>query len=114
MRISDWSSDVCSSDLAIPEGGRERPSLIVLEEAHAYLNQEQKQAAATAVKRIAKEGRTYGIGIMLVSQRPAEIDPTILSQCGTLFALRLTNSIDRGPVRNAASNRQSTRMNSRH
>src|SRR3546814_13123502 len=40
---------------------------------------------------------------MLVSQRPAEIDPTILSQCGTLFALRLTNSIDRGQVRNAAS-----------
>src|SRR3546814_17191712 len=107
MRISDWSSDVCSSDLAIPEGGRERPLLIVLEEAHAYLNQEQKQAAETAVKRIAKEGRKYGIGIMLVSQRPEEIDTTILSQCGTLFALRLKNSIDRGQVRNDAEARKS-------
>lgn len=88
---------------SIPEGGRERPLLIVLEEAHAYLNQTQTEAAATAVKRIAKEGRKYGIGIMLVSQRPAEIDPTILSQCGTLFALRLTNATDRGQVRSAAS-----------
>jgi Helicase HerA-like C-terminal len=87
----------------IPEGGRERPLLIVLEEAHAYLGSEQKAVAAPAVKRIAKEGRKYGIGIMLVSQRPAEIDPTILSQCGTLFALRLTNSTDRGHIRNAAS-----------
>jgi DNA helicase HerA-like ATPase len=78
----------------IPEGGRERPLLIVLEEAHAYLD--QKQTAAVAVRRIAKEGRKYGIGMMLASQRPAEIDQTILSQCGTLFALRLSNSVDRG------------------
>ena len=69
----------------IPEGGRERPLLIVLEEAHAYLGIDKKQMAAIAVRRIAKEGRKYGIGIMLVSQRPAEIDSTILSQCGTLF-----------------------------
>jgi hypothetical protein len=85
----------------IPEGGRERPLLIVLEEAHAYLD--QKQTAAVAVRRIAKEGRKYGIGMMLVSQRPAEIDQTILSQCGTIFALRLSNSVDRGHVRSAAS-----------
>ena len=85
----------------IPEGGRERPLLIVLEEAHAYLD--QKQMAAVAVRRIAKEGRKYGIGMMLVSQRPAEIDQTILSQCGTIFALRLSNSIDRGHVKSAAS-----------
>lgn len=87
----------------IPEGGRERPLLIVLEEAHAYLGADQKQMAAGAVRRIAKEGRKYGIGIMLVSQRPAEIDSTILSQCGTLFALRLSNSADRAQVRSAAS-----------
>lgn len=87
----------------IPEGGRERPLLIVLEEAHAYLSEKQTQTAAVAVRRIAKEGRKYGIGIMLVSQRPAEIDPTILSQCGTLFALRLSNSADRTQIRNAAS-----------
>lgn len=85
----------------IPEGGRERPLLIVLEEAHSYLD--PKQVASVAVKKIAKEGRKYGIGMMLVSQRPAEIDPTILSQCGTIFALRLSNSTDRSHVKGAAS-----------
>ena len=85
----------------LPEGGRERPLLIVLEEAHAYLD--TKQIASIAVRKIAKEGRKYGIGMMLVSQRPAEIDQTILSQCGTIFALRLSNSTDRGHVRGAAS-----------
>lgn len=85
----------------LPEGGRERPLLIVLEEAHAYLD--EKQIASVSVRRIAKEGRKYGIGMMLVSQRPAEIDPTILSQCGTIFALRLSNSVDRGQIKGAAS-----------
>jgi DNA helicase HerA-like ATPase len=84
----------------LPEGGRERPLLIVLEEAHAYL---AKGVAGAAVRRIAKEGRKYGIGMMLVSQRPAEIDATILSQCGTLFALRLSDGTDRSHVKTAAS-----------
>ncbi len=85
----------------IPEGGRERPLLVVLEEAHSYLG--KADSAAAAVQKIAKEGRKYGIGVMLVSQRPAEIDQTILSQCGTIFALRLNNPIDRGHVKGAAS-----------
>jgi hypothetical protein len=87
----------------IPEGGRERPLFVVLEEAHAYLGREQVGTAAAAVRRIAKEGRKYGVGMMLVSQRPSEIDPTILSQCGTLFAMRLANETDRGQVAGAAS-----------
>jgi len=86
-----------------PEGGRERPLLIVLEEAHAYLGGESKRRAATAARRIAKEGRKYGVGLMLVSQRPSEIDTTILSQCGTIVALRLTNDKDRGQVTSCAS-----------
>lgn len=87
----------------LPEGGRERPLFVVLEEAHAYLGREQAGPAAAAVRRIAKEGRKYGVGMMLVSQRPSEIDPTILSQCGTLFAMRLANETDRGQVAGAAS-----------
>jgi hypothetical protein len=86
-----------------PEGGRERPLLIVLEEAHVYLGPESKRRAATAARRIAKEGRKYGVGLMLVSQRPSEIDTTILSQCGTILALRLTNDSDRGQVTSCAS-----------
>lgn len=87
----------------LPEGGRERPLLVVLEEAHAYLSKDKSGSAAAAVKRIAKEGRKYGVGMMIVSQRPSEIDSTILSQCGTLFAMRLANDTDRGHVASAAS-----------
>jgi len=87
----------------LPEGGRERPLLIVLEEAHAYLSRESSGAASVAVRRIAKEGRKYGVGLMLVSQRPSEIDSTILSQCGTIFAMRLANETDRSHVTSAAS-----------
>lgn len=82
----------------LSEGGRERPILIVLEEAHTYLSQGDNGPAALSVKRIVKEGRKYGIGAMIVSQRPSEIDPTVLSQCGTIFAMRLSNSSDRGHV----------------
>jgi DNA helicase HerA-like ATPase len=76
---------------------------VVLEEAHAYLSSENSGSAAAAVRRIAKEGRKYGVGMMIVSQRPSEIDSTILSQCGTLFAMRLANDTDRGHVASAAS-----------
>ena len=85
------------------EGGRERPLLLVLEEAHVYLNAQSKGRAATAARRIAKEGRKYGVGLMLVSQRPSEVDSTILSQCGTIVALRLTNDSDRNQVASCAS-----------
>lgn len=85
------------------EGGRERPLLLVLEEAHSYLGEDQDGTAAKAVKRIAKEGRKYGVGLMLVSQRPSEIDSTILSQCGTIFAMRLANDTDRSHVTGAAA-----------
>jgi len=87
----------------LPEGGRERPLLIVLEEAHTYLGQGDQGPAASAVKRIVKEGRKYGIGAMVISQRPAEVDSTVLSQCGTFFAMRLSNTSDRGHVTGAAS-----------
>jgi len=82
----------------VSEGARERPLLVVLEEAHAYLGRGDLSPAALAVRRIVKEGRKYGIGALIVSQRPSEIDPTILSQCGTLFAMRLSNSSDRAHV----------------
>lgn len=87
----------------LPEGGRLRPLMLVLEEAHAYLGKEHIGTAPSAVRRIAKEGRKYGVGVMIVSQRPSEIDPTILSQCGTIFAMRLANDTDRGQITGAAS-----------
>lgn len=83
------------------EGGAARPLLVVMEEAHRYVGPENGNVAADMVKRIAKEGRKYGVGAMLVSQRPAEIDETVLSQCGTMFALRLSNPSDRNRVKGA-------------
>lgn len=83
------------------EGGILRPLLVVMEEAHRYVSPDSGNVAADIVKRIAKEGRKYGVGAMLVSQRPSEIDETILSQCGTLIALRLSNPADRTRVKGA-------------
>lgn len=83
------------------EGGVLRPLLIVMEEAHRYVSPDSGNVAADIVKRIAKEGRKYGVGAMLVSQRPAEIDETVLSQCGTLIAMRLSNPADRSRVKGA-------------
>lgn len=87
----------------VEAGARHRPLLIALEEAHVYLAKESKGRAAAAARRIAKEGRKYGVGLMLVSQRPSEIDPTILSQCGTMIAMRLTNEADRSQIKGCAS-----------
>lgn len=87
----------------LSEGGRERPLLIVMEEAHSYLGDSGNTAASIATQRIVKEGRKYGIGAMIVSQRPAEINATILSQCGTFFAMRLSNGSDRSHVTSALS-----------
>lgn len=87
----------------IAEGGRERPLLVVLEEAHAYLGRASRSLAAESTRRIVKEGRKYGVGAMIVSQRPSEIDHTVLSQCGTTFALRLANAQDRNHVLSSVS-----------
>ncbi|MGX9567214.1 ATP-binding protein [Pseudomonas sp. CFBP 5748] len=87
----------------VTEGMRERPLLIVLEEAHRYLGKSENGHSKEMVQRIAKEGRKFGVGAMIVSQRPSEIDETILSQCGTIISLRINNSTDRGIVKAAMS-----------
>lgn len=93
------------------QGGRKRPLLIIMEEAHNYLGSGDKSRASDVVRRIVKEGRKYGISAMIVSQRPSEIDTTILSQCGTTIALRLTNSNDRGIIANTVSDNLSNLIN---
>jgi hypothetical protein len=85
----------------LKEGGRLRPLLFVMEEAHSYLNDNMQGLASSIVQRIVKEGRKYGIGAMIVSQRPSEINSTILSQCGTFFAMRLSNHADRSHITGA-------------
>ena len=80
------------------EGGIARPLLVVMEEAHRYLSKEIAGPSRTMAQRIVKEGRKFGVGAMIVSQRPTEVDETILSQCGTFVAMRQTNSSDRSKV----------------
>lgn len=87
----------------LSSGMKNRPLLVVLEEAHRYLSKSETGLAKYMVQRIAKEGRKFGVGAMIVSQRPSEIDETILSQCGTIIALRINNSTDRGIVKSAMS-----------
>lgn len=84
-------------------GMRKRPLLLVLEEAHRYLSKSENGLAKSMIQRIAKEGRKFGVGAMLVSQRPSEIDDTILSQCGTIISLRINNASDRAIVRSSLS-----------
>ena len=84
-----------------PGIGRPNPILVVLEEAHRFLGDQAAVITREAANRIAREGRKYGVGMMLVSQRPSELPDTSLSQCGTLISLRLTNSTDQGQIRTA-------------
>tara|TARA_R110001592_G_scaffold89644_5_gene263514 strand:- start:2686 stop:4452 length:1767 start_codon:yes stop_codon:yes gene_type:complete len=84
-------------------GMKSNPLLIVLEEAHRYLSKSDSGLSKQMVQRIAKEGRKFGVGAMIVSQRPSEIDETILSQCGTIISLRINNATDRSIVKAAMS-----------
>lgn len=82
-------------------GGKKQPLLIVLDEAHTYLKAGENSISSRTVQVIAKEGRKYGVGMMFVTQRPSELDETVLSQCGSIIALRMTNARDKGHVSSA-------------
>lgn len=81
--------------------------LVVCEEAHRYISSDSKLGflpTRQAISRIAKEGRKYGVSLGIVTQRPGELDPTILSQCSTVFAMRLANDRDQEIIRSALPN----------
>jgi hypothetical protein len=81
---------------------RDFPILLICEEAHAYIPREheaQYAGSRKSMERIAKEGRKYGVGLGVVSQRPREVSETVLAQCGTFLCLRLTNPDDQAYVR---------------
>ena len=78
------------------------PVILICEEAHRYVpnsGEAQYEAAQESIRRIAKEGRKYGVGLFLVSQRPSEVESTVLSQCNSWIVLRITNESDRNHVR---------------
>lgn len=78
------------------------PVMIVCEEAHNYIPQRDDVAyrsSRKSIERIAKEGRKYGLSLMVVSQRPSEVSETIFAQCNNFLALRLTNNADQNYVK---------------
>ena len=82
------------------------PLLFVCEESHRYAPADRTIGfgpTRKAISRIAKEGRKYGVFLGLITQRPAELDPTIISQCSTLFAMRMANDRDQAIVKAAVS-----------
>jgi DNA helicase HerA-like ATPase len=106
---SEVVNSVCSVlarlafDLALWSEGKLR-LLVLCEEAHRYMPADPRLGFAPtrhAMSRIAKEGRKYGCYLGVVSQRPGELDPTILSQCSTVFAMRLANEQDQAIIRSA-------------
>ncbi|MDO8288259.1 MAG: DUF87 domain-containing protein [Parvibaculum sp.] len=88
-------------DLAVwSKGGL--PMLLVCEEAHRYApagDLDKFAPTRQALSRIAKEGRKYGVSLALVTQRPSELDPTVLSQCSTAIAMRLSTERDQAVMR---------------
>ncbi|MDJ0920683.1 MAG: DUF87 domain-containing protein [Henriciella sp.] len=82
-------------------------TLVVCEEAHRYIPADARTGFAptrAAIARIAKEGRKYGVSLAIITQRPNELDATILSQCNTIFAMRLGNDSDQDVMEKAISN----------
>ncbi len=92
-------------DLGLWSNGT-NPLLLVCEEAHRYMSVDHSVGfgpTRRAISRIAKEGRKHGVFLGLITQRPAELDPTILSQCSTMFAMRMTNDRDQALLCSAVS-----------
>ncbi len=84
--------------------GKRHPVALFCDEAHLYIPDRSEGNAANDVsisifERIAKEGRKYGVGLVVISQRPSEVNRTVLSQCNNLVSMRLTNAEDQGVVR---------------
>ena len=83
---------------------KRNPMALICDEAHTYLPSKDgknpvEQRAIENFEKIAKEGRKYGVALLVVSQRPSDVSPTILSQCNNIVALRLTNGDDQGTVK---------------
>ena len=92
FEVQQWSSH-----------DRRHPVALLCDEAHTYISERESSgspdSAAQTFEKIAKEGRKYGVGLVVISQRPSEVNRTVLSQCNNFVAMRLTNSEDQGVIR---------------
>lgn len=85
------------------EKDKQHPVALLCDEAHLYIPERHEsgvsEAGLRSFERIAKEGRKYGVGLTVISQRPAEVNRTVLSQCNNFVAMRLTNAEDQAVIR---------------
>jgi uncharacterized protein len=105
--VNSVASVLCrlAFDLALWSNGAIQ-TLVVCEEAHRYIPNDKDNGfmpTRQAIARIAKEGRKYGVYLGIITQRPGELDSTILSQCNTVFAMRLGNERDKEIIKQAVS-----------
>ena len=106
--VNSVASVLCrlAFDMALASNSKVK-TLVVCEEAHRYIPADTNTGFVPtrgAIARIAKEGRKYGVSLAIITQRPNELDPTILSQCNTIFSLRLGNDADQDVMRKAIAN----------
>lgn len=95
--------DVLYWGMLLPVGGKRQPLLVVIDEAHRFAASKEDSLSRAVCRRIAREGRKYGMGLLVVTQRPSDIDPDILSQCGSTIALRVSNAADRAAIASSVS-----------
>lgn len=113
--VNSVASVMCrmAFDLALSSDGAIQ-TLVVCEEAHRYIPADSDAGfwpTRQAIARIAKEGRKYGVYLGIITQRPGELDPTILSQCNSIFAMRLGNQKDQEIIRGAVTNGAKSTIN---
>ena len=91
----------------LKDGGAALPTVLVLEEAHSFVRKDTEAGASAPAadlcrqtfERIAREGRKFGMGLVLASQRPSELSPTVLAQCNSFLLHRIVNDVDQNLVR---------------
>ncbi len=94
-------SRICSKIFELRKRGEVDPGMIVVEEAHNFIPERgyDKAVSTQVLRTIASEGRKFGLGLMVISQRPARVDKNVLSQCNTQIILRITNPNDLNAIK---------------
>ncbi|MCS7119026.1 MAG: DUF87 domain-containing protein [Archaeoglobaceae archaeon] len=87
-------SQIASKVFELRKRGEVEPGIIVVEEAHNFIPEREKTVATNILRSIASEGRKFGLGLIVISQRPAKVDKNVISQCNTQIIMRVTNPND--------------------
>ncbi len=92
-------SRIVSKLFELRKRGEVEPGMIVVEEAHNFVPEREKVVSTNALRAVASEGRKFGLGLMVISQRPARIDKNVISQCNTQIIMRVTNPNDLNAIK---------------